>query len=951
MVPGVTVTAVSDSSGKSRQAVTNAGGHYIIAGLPVDSYTLRAGKPGLQTVVRTGVHVGVARAVKVNLTLPAGDVHNKIEVSAVTAADTAPGGAFEHRELTDLPINGRDFARFSLLSPGAVPRSGSLADLPFNGLAIMLNSYAIDGVDASRVDIPYLANGGERGARLLTGSLDSIMEFRVQSANYPARFGRAASAYINIATRSGGNDLHGSLFYYLRNNFFDARNFFNTRPNPQAAFRYGDFGAHANGPLRRNQTFFFANYEGSRQRVGVTATGTTPSERLRAETLERSPELALILAEFPAGLAPTANPLVNLVTRVSASQVREDTGSVRLDRNFRGADALFLRVNLNDSHVRGPLFALQPSALGLLDVQDVPVRTSNAALRLQHLFGPHLLNETLAGMQRVAARYNAATPYPMVAVAGFSIAPGGTANQRTVGTSYQAGDDMTWTAGPHCWKWGGAVYRVQSGLRTTDAARLTYASLDDFIRNSVATATFQPGVPGRATRSYQAGLYVQDTWRMRRSLTLDFGLRYDAFPPVFDIAHQTRPFDPLRGSLAPPGAAYYRGARANLSPRLAAAWQPASRWIFRAGYGIFYQPYPVGYASLSIPQNTLPGNTTLLRQQIPELSYPLAPFLARGAAVLPTVTGFDWTRPDTYAQHWIASAAIHLTRELTLQTAYVGNHALHLRRRRNINLFDPALGRRPRPDFADIIIESSDAQSLYHGWQTSLTQRFAGGLSFAVDYSWAHAIDDAGDENFATSQPQNVRDIRAERGNGTQDVRHTAGFRAIYELPFGGGQARGPKHSLSAGWQLAAVGLVRSGMAATIMIPISQTGNGAILNQRPDAVAGASPYPARQSVDAWLNPAAFALPAKGSFGNLGRNTVFGPGLAQIDLSAAKNTRVGESALLQFRVECFNLPNRPQFAQPGTVYGSAGFGRILNTLGRTLGMGTSRQIQLALRLQF
>jgi len=952
VIPGVTVTAESPTSGKHRSSVTDSGGHYVIANLPVGTYSIVARKPAFRPARLKEIHVGVAETLTVNLTLEPGDVHVEIDVSAIVGRDVAPGVSLRVRQISELPNNGRDYARQSLFSPGAVARSGNMSDLPFNGLSIVLNSYAMDGVDASRVDVPFLTNGAERGARLLTGSLDSIEEFRVQSANYQAQYGRAASAYINIATRSGTNDLHGSLFYYLRNHVFDARNFFNTTPNPQAEFRYGGFGANLSGPIRRNQTLYFGNYEGSRQHIGVTGTGTTPSPLMRSETLSQSPALASILANFPAGTATTSNPLVNLTTRVGVSKVREDTGSFRLDHIFSAADTVFARANRNDSRVRGPLFALQSSALGLMDFQDVPVRTANAALRYQHVFGPHLLNEILLGMQRVAAQYNTATPFGPVSIVGLSILPGGSASQKSTSTSYQVGDDMSYAGGAHCWKWGGTAYRIQNDARTTDFARLTYASPEDFIHNRLSSATYLPGVPGRSVRSYQAGLYAQDTWRTFRTLTLDFGLRFDIFPPVFDPEGLGRPFDTRGQTLAPPGAQYYRGSRANLSPRLAAAWQPASRWTLRWGYGIFYQPYPVGYAALSIPQNSLPGNTTLLRQQVPDLSYPITPFLAQGSIVQPTVTGFDWTRPDTYAQHWSATAAYQASQAVTLQTAYVGNHALNLRRRRNINLFDPVRGRRPHADFADILIESSDAQSLYHGWQSSVTSRWRGGFIFAAHYTWSHAIDDAADDNFVSSQPQDVNNVRAERGNGTQDVRHSASFQAIYELPFGRHRAlRGVKDGLRGGWQLAAVGLLRSGIPASVTIPISRTGNGVTLNQRPDAVPGVSPYASPRSLDAWLNPAAFSVPAPGSFGNLGRNTIFGPGLAQIDVSALKNTRLRESAVLQFRAECFNLPNHPAFAQPGAVLGTAGFGKILNTLGRTFGMGTSRQIQLALRLQF
>jgi hypothetical protein len=857
----------------------------------------------------------------------------------------APGAGLQSRQLTDLPTNGRDFARFSLLTPGANPRSASMADLPFNGLTIFLNSYSMDGVDASRVDVPFLANGAERGARLFTGSLETIAEFRVQSSNYEAQYGRAASAYINIATKSGGNRLHADLFGYLRNSLFDARNFFNTKPNPQAKFQYGDFGANLSGPLRKNHTFFFANYEGARQRIGVTGTGTTLSPSLRGQVLAQSPALAPILAEFPAGTAKTADPLVDLYTTVSVSRVREDTGSFRLDHNFGDRNMLFVRANGNDSHVRGPLFAISPPALGLLDSQDVPVRTTNLAVHDQHLFGPHFLIELLAGMQRVASQYNAATGYPVVSVSTLSIAPGGGANQKNTGVSDQAGSDMSYTTGAHSWKWGASVYRIQHDVRTTDSSRITFTSLDDFAANSAATATYAPGIPGRSVRAWQLGLYVQDSWRVRRNLTVDVGLRYDYEPPIFDPAHLGQPFDRGTQSLDPPGAAYYEASTDNFGPRLAATWQPGARWTVRAGYGIYFEPYPVGYAALSIPQNSLPGSTTLLRQQIPGLGYPIAPLLPLGTVALPSAAGFDQSHRDTYAQQWNATVAWRLSEDMTLQTAYVANHALNLRRRYNINLFDPVLKRRPNPAFSDILIEATDAQSIYDGLQISLTERFHRGLVFALHYTWSHAIDDAGDENFSSSQPQDINNVGAERGNGSQDVRHAASFNAVYELPFGRGKR------LLAGWQVAGLGLLRTGIPTSVTIPLSQTGNGATVNQRPDIVFGTSPYPSRQSVDGWLNPAAFTLPAVGSFGNSGRNTVFGPGLAQIDVSVVKNTRLSESSNLQFRAEGFNLFNHPNFAQPGAVFGSGSFGRILNTLGRTLGMGTARQIQLALRLQF
>src|SRR5262245_38251593 len=159
-----------------------------------------------------------------------------------------------NKSLVELPINGRDYARFSLLTPGAVARTNFIADLSFNGLHSVHNQFTIDGVDATRVDQPYMANGFERGSRLLTGTRDAFQECKVQTSNDQARYGRAGGAYVNIATRGGTNEYHVGIFDYLRNDYFDARNFFNTKPAPQAKFRFENFGANLGGPLRRDRT-------------------------------------------------------------------------------------------------------------------------------------------------------------------------------------------------------------------------------------------------------------------------------------------------------------------------------------------------------------------------------------------------------------------------------------------------------------------------------------------------------------------------------------------------------------------------------------------------------------------------------------------------------------------------------------------------------------------------
>lgn len=956
-IPNAVVTAENTATGQKRTSNTDSKGSYAISDLPIGHYKVSAEHQGFGTVQRPDIEITVAQTATVSFTLQPGTVNQIVEVQGqAEAIDVQPGETLTNSQVENLPINGRDFARFAFQAPGAVARTNYIFDMSFNGQHTVHNQFAIDGVDATRVDQPYMSNGFERGARLLTGSQETIAEFRVQTSDYQAQYGRAAGSFVNVASKSGTNRLHGAVFDYFRNDFLDARNYFNTKPDPQAKFRYNDFGGNLGGPIIKDKTFFFVNYEGSRQSIGVTGSGTTLSASARQQTLAASPALSDIVAQYPLGTSRTANPLIDNYTTVQSLIVQEDTGSVKIDHNFSEKDYLFVRFNMNEGDVNGPLFGVFSDALGLNDHQNVPTRTTNIAVHEQHIFNPHFLNETLLGMQRFASTIGADEPYPVIYLAALTIDPGTRGIYKEVNSSYQVGDNMSLTVGSHSIKWGGNAYRIQIDNQSTNTSSINYTSLGDFIANRASTASLIVGNPGSATWAYQVGAFVQDTWQLRPGLTIDYGLRWDYETPPFDPGNRAQTYDMRTGTLAAPGGPLFQSNFKDFSPRFALAWQVSPRLVVRTGYGIFYQSYPVGFGAYSVPTNNIPGNTNLTRTEIPNLSYPLTPFVSQGTAPLPTVSGFNWTKPDIYSQQWNFTTAYQLTNTSTLQLAYVGNHGLNLRRDLNINLFDPALGRRPHPNFADINIETASGQNVYHSLQTTFNKRFQNGLQVDANYTWSHAIDDVDDQGLFDGAPQNNNNFRAERGSSSGDARHSGSFNLLYQLPIGqgqrfGGNAHGFVDKLIGGWQIAALGQFRSGIASTIYIPISQTGNFNTTNQRPNVVPNVNLYPANQSITNWLNPDAFVTPATGTFGNAGRGIFYGPGLTNIDLSAIKNTSITERVKIQLRGELFNLLNHPNFGQPGSTLGSSGFGQVFNTLGRTIGFGTSRQIQLAARFNF
>lgn len=970
------VTAKNAGTGETRTVRTDTQGRYRITELRVGSYDVSVERQGFRRQIQTGVVLNVDATVQVDFTIEVGEVNEEIRVTSdapiIEKGDASTGTTMETQQLNELPINGRDYARFSLLTPGAVLRSNFIADLSFNGLHTVHNQFSIDGIDASRVDQPYMANGFERGARLLTGSLDTISEFKVQTSDYGAEYGRAGGSYVNIVTKSGTNDIHGSIFEYLRNDIFDARNFFAVKTAPKPEFRYNNFGGNIGGPIRKNSTFFFFNYEGSRQRIGITGSGTVPSGQLRSEVLATSPQLAPIVNLFPLGTSHTSDPLVDNFATTSVSNIREDTGSVRLDHKFSASDSAFVRMNINDSYTHGPLFGVFPASLGVLDHQIVPLRTTNIAIHETHLFKPNFINDFLTGMQRWASNIDSREPFPLTTVNGLSVNPGTFGYFLENNNSFQVGDNMSLVKGRHALKWGATIYRIQVNANSSDSPSMTFNSIADFINDSLAFVSILAATPGNGTRATQIGLYAQDSFQATPKLTLDYGLRYDIETVPHDSKYATRPFDTRCLCLAPAGTTYFQINKKDFGPRVGIAWSPFSRVVVRTGYGIYFQDYPVGFGSYFVPGNTVSGNITLLQQQIPNLSYPYDSFLSQTAVFPPNLSGFPFHKPDIYVNQYNLSVATQVGNNMAIQIAYLGNHGVNLWREYGINYFDPALGARPLPQFGNVTLQGNSGFSSYNGLQVSVKRRMARGFTFDWEYSLGHGIDDVDDQGLFASDPQDASNIKAERGNGSGDIRHNVSFNTMYELPFGHGKrllgnANSATDRIVGGWTIAALGILRTGVAATVHAT-NTFGNGDFTNQRPNRVPNVSQYGSGSGPDNFLNPAAYSVPANGTFGNLGRNTFYGPSYKQIDFSVLKKTRLTESKNLEFRAEMFNLFNHPNFDEPNSFFGGTfapdpndptkqiftpfpSFGQIFNTLGRTLGVGTSRQIQFALRFNY
>ncbi len=960
-IPGATVTAANAATGATQTVKTNGQGFFTLTDLPVGTYNVSAQHEGFKRQEQTGVVLNVASTVQLSIVLSVGDTSQEVVVTSqapvINKTDASTSSVLNNTQVTELPINGRDYARFSLLTPGAVVRSNYIADLTFDGLDSVHNQFSIDGIDASRVDEPYMANGFERGARLLTGSLDTISEFKVESSDYSAEYGRAAGSYVNIVTKSGSNQFHGTAFDFLRNDLLDARNYFNTPPAAKPEFRYNDFGANLGGPIRKNKTFFFINYEGSRQRIGITGSGTVPSLYARSQVLATSPQLMPIVDMFPASTTPGPDMYTADYTATGVSIVREDTASVRFDQVFSKSDIAFVRVNVNDSHVHGPLFAVIGTALGVYDMQNVPVRTTNIAIDEKHLFGNGMVNDFLAGMQRWGSQINSEEPWPLTTVVGYTAVPGTQGDYLENNTSYQYGDTMSKVVGAHTLAWGATVWRIQINEIVSATPTMMFNSVQDFINDQLEDVVISNAIPGNGTRATQIGAFVNDTFKVRPTFSVVYGLRYDIETVPHDSRDATRPFDTRINALGPLGDSYFAINPHNFGPRIGIAWSPKPLVVVRSGYGVYFQDYPVGFGSYYVPANTVPGNVTLLQTQIPNLSYPYTPFLSQAAALPPpNVNGFPWNKPDIYSMQWNLSIATQVSPNSSFQVAYVGNRGVNIWREENINYPIPATGLRPNSNYGNIVLQGNSGFSRYNGLQLSFIRRLSQGLLFTTNYTWGHGLSDAPDQGLFGSDAQNPFNTRAEYGNSSGDVRQNVNYSLLYSIPLGDGHRlldSGIPSRMFSGWKVGTLGVFQTGLASTVYIETNTYGNDDFINQRPNCVPGVSVYASPKTVNGWLNPAAFSLPAAGTYGNCPNGDFYGPSMKSVDFSLLKETKLGEGRNLEFRAEFFNIFNHPNFSvlSMNSYYGTPAFGEMFSTLGATIGLGTNRQIQMALKLNF
>jgi hypothetical protein len=954
LIANAKVQVVSRETGLTREVYTGPTGVYNITGLPIGTYDLTISRDGFNTptVKEIQLFVGQTRTVDAKLEVGATATHIDVQAQAeaLEQSNAQIGAVIESSQLSNIPVNGRNWATLMTLAPGAINvGGGDQRSIRFVGRARDDNNYTFDGIDASGVQ-----EAPQKADARLNISLESIAEFRVNSSVYTAESGGAGGGQINAVSKTGTNELHGGVFEFLRNDALDARSSFDGPQIPP--FRMNQFGGSLGGPVVKNRSFFFVSYEGIRQTLTQSLIGFVPNAAYRASVAATSPALKPFLNGWPTGQIPVDS-ITDQYNSTGVNSVREDSGTVRFDHKFTDKTTMFARYNIDDAFIDKPY-----DAVGGRDT--TAIRPSNLVLQLMHVFSPTVINEAKVGMNRSAFHHPVigTAPVTVSSVPGFDDLSGNSLDLE-VGTTFSYIDNLTVIRGRHTFKMGLDVRRIR--LNNTgngiDFQTISFNSPDDFIHNRIDSVSDDAALGvGGMRRTFWAG-FGQDEFKVRSNLTLNLGLRYEYYSVTKEVKDRILVIDILGcKGFCPPGTPMYSPDRNNFAPRVGLAWGPEvfkGKTVIRTGFGIYYGANQND--DFSDPHESTAARYSLSSADVPNLSYPLTPFLSQFQSEGLSPKGIDRNRRDLYYENWDFMIQQQLPHNFIGQVGYVGSEGHRLFGGRTQNVLDPVTKQRPLPDFGSFGVKFNDSNSSFHSLQASLQRSFTNGWLWQTQYMWSHAITDGSVGAGESVSVENVSCRACDRSSSPYDVRHTITMNSVYQLPFGPGkkyfQAGGAQGRLMGGWELSGILTASSGRPVNITVTRSASDmpDGNRSNQRPNLVPGVSIYPANQTINNWFNPAAFAVPAKGTWGNLGRFVGRGPGYYELDTALRKSIAITERYRVSFRAEAFNLFNHPIYGNPAANISSrSSFGRITTILNNgAVGTGTPRRVQLMLRVDF
>jgi hypothetical protein len=981
-LPGATVTVRHVETDQKRLLVTEGAGRYRAQQLAPGKYELTVELQGFRTARVTDLTLTVGQDAVLNVTLRVGGVDEQVvvtgEAALVNMRQSSVAALVDEKQIRELPLNGRDFSQLTLLQPGvtASPSSQQQVD---RGMGTQVSiagarpnqiSYQLDGTDANTQGngSPGSAAGGLLG-------VETVREFQVLVNNYSAEYGRSTGGIVTAVTRSGTNQVKGTLFEFNRDSRFDSRTYFDDPDADLPPLKRNQFGGYLGGPVVKDRTFFFGSYEGLRQERGVTTIATVPSRATRARVdISAATRPYLLLYPEPNGRETGATGLYSVQV---TSPTRENYALGKIDHTFSAAHAMSARYSWDRARVNQD--------------QPIPHWTTDTRTTSQSFVAEHkwIIRASVLNVAKVAwnGAYEATDNIEKLAfdpklffvpgtrfgnISISSLTPlGPDTNTPTFVNlkSLQFIDNFTWAHDSH---------NVKSGINFTHymndqdssfdfGGNYAFNSLENFVQNR--PNTYEGQAPGSTTdrrwRQDLIGLYVQDDWTAKRNLTVNMGVRYEFFTTPHELGGREASMPDLQAARTVTGGPIFNNPSfRNVAPRTGFAWDMTGdgKNALHGGAGLFFEPILSNvYRAYG---NRTPPYYSLINPSNP--SFPTPP--TSGTSSLLRLDLVDYNIKNPYRVQYNVTYQRELPGRTILTTGLVGSRGY--RQIRNVEYnqavpqvladggyFFPAGSTRRNPNFGSMRLRTSDGLSWYKGLIVGASRRFNAGVALQGSYTLGKSEDlgsqAVGSADFDNSfQPRYAFDPMDNKGLSDFDIRHNVAFNATWEIPFGRSLG-GAAHALAHGWQVSSILTIRSGIPFTPVLGVDRAralprSGGA--GQRPDLVAGCSLSPVLGGADQYFDPNCFSLPALGAFGNVPRNTLAGPGFGSWDMAFFRNITLPGGRRIQLRAEGFNITNHVNLGLPQPIVFNAS-GRVSNTGQITTIVGSARQWQFGVKVDF
>jgi len=1016
VLPGARVTVTNTATGVERAVSTNEKGVFLVPDLPPGPYQLSVALQGFETLVRTGITLVVGQHANLPVALKVGAVTEQVtvmeEAPLVNTSSSEVSGVVGEKAIEELPLNGRDFSQLPLLEPAVsavrnsdptVANKGYGTRLSMGGSRADQTAWLLDGTN-----IKSMSNFGTPGsaAGVMLG-VDAMQEFQVLTSNYGAQFSRSSGGVINMVSKSGTNNLHGSAYEFLRNSDLDARNFFDIPTKP--AFKRNQFGASIGGPIKKDRTFFFGNYEGLRQREGITELSTVPNANTHMglipaasggglQQVTIAPEIVPYLNLWPLPNGPALGGGSAELYAPGASSVTEDYFVIRVDHHLTDKQSLFARFTFDQGNLSTPDSVpinntVVEAHSRFLTIGDDYILSPQFLASSRVAFNRTLLPSTVVSNVSYPASLNLFVPgqLPSVGYPGVTGYGPQTSNIfRSANNLYQFQESFLYTRGNHSLKFGGSLEKIGYN-RFEEPAGATgsyqWATLPAFLADSALQTFSGPAIGNDTFRTwvwYTYGFYLQDDWKVNRRLTLNLGVRYEPYTipsEKHDRVSTVENWVTGTGFSSGPGVSIFQNpSHKDISPRVGFAWDVFGdgKTAVRGGFGIFF--IDLNGAAIGTPGDKNPpfagfANTVLengkgnLASSVADLAAATPALLSPAFTPISYMEIWQYNMKSSYEMKTNLTVARQLPGNWMLSVGYLGDRGIHLWSLGDANdavptyingsFFIPKGTPHLNPNTGTGTIRDSSGQSFYNALNVEATKRFSHSYQLQIAYSWSKNIDDQTTGIALTDYTQGAisqeYNPRADRGLSALNLTDKLVVSGVYDLP---SPARaGFAKTLLGGWQIANIfsantGTPFSAFDSGTQAPTLARASG---GQHPNLVAGRSFSSfVLGNPNQYFDTTAFSLPAPGYFGNAGRDIISGPGLVSFDMTLKKITPLSfrEGASLEFHADFFNLFNDANFGLPATSVYNPSNGQVVAGVGLiTRTITTSRQLQFGLRLTF